>query len=157
MDNAHYTYITLYIMNDSFKSLDCDEDVLLFNQDAYTVARFRELVERNIGDNFGHRMNQQSSDRVIDILSCLKIPTNNPNTFIKFTNINWISDREGINCKFLRMGAKSWQEGKLRIQADIGFDNKGGIKIQFVVEFCPDEPLEPESPLEDLRKLLQDG
>ncbi|MCL1470320.1 hypothetical protein LAY57_06465 [Argonema antarcticum A004/B2] len=144
-------------MNDNFKPLDCDEDVLLFNQDAYTVARFRELVEQNIRDNFGNRMNQQSSTRVIDILYCLRIPTNNPNSnlFIKFGNINWISDREGINCKILRMGAKSWQEGKLRIQADIGFDNKAGIKIEFVVEFCPDEPFEPESPLDDLRKLIQ--
>lgn len=159
MDNAHYTYITLYIMNDNFKSLDWDEDVLLFNQDAYTVARFRELVQQNIKDKFVNRMNKQSSDRVIDILTWLSITTNNPNSnlFIKFGNINWISDLEGINCKILRMGAKSWQEGKLRIQADIGFDNQREIKIQCVVEFCPNEPLEPESPLDDLRKLIQDG
>jgi|GEM_PF-3174522 len=59
MDNAHYTYITLYIMNDNFKSLDCDDDVLLFNQYAYTLGGFRELVEHKIKDKFENKINQK--------------------------------------------------------------------------------------------------
>lgn len=165
MDNAHYTYITLYIMNDSFKSLDCDDDVLLFNQNTYTVGGFRDLAKKNLANSLTTRMNQQAPTRVIDILSDLSIPTNpiNSDLRISFDNIKFSPDSEGINCKLLRIGAKGWQEGKLRIQADVGWVNYNPntrnkykeIEIQLVVEFCPDEPLEAESPLDDLRKLIQ--
>lgn len=46
---------------------------------------------------------------------------------------------EGIDCEVLRLGAKGWQEGKIRIN----------------VEFCPNQPSEPESPLDDIRHLKQ--
>ena len=50
---------------------------------------------------------------------------------------------DGLDAEVLRLGAKGWQKGK--------------IKIKVTVEFCPDEPeiSEPESPLDDLRQLLK--
>ena len=61
----------------------------------------------------------------------------------------WASD--GVKGEVLKYGAKSWQKGKLRL----------------TIEFCPDEPEveekpgsnqpeipQPESPLDDLRQLL---
>jgi hypothetical protein len=52
----------------------------------------------------------------------------------------WID--EGIDCEILNLGAKSWKKGKVRINV--------------IVEFCPDEPeeMEPESPLDSERKLI---
>ncbi|WP_373535775.1 KGK domain-containing protein [Microcoleus sp.] len=63
----------------------------------------------------------------------------------------WFGD--GIDCEALKIGAKGWQKGK--------------VKINVTIEFCPDEPkveetpennqLEispPESPLDDLRRQL---
>lgn len=63
----------------------------------------------------------------------------------------WFGD--GIDCEALKIGAKGWQKGK--------------VKIRVIVEFCPDEPeveetpenneseiSPPESPLDDLRRQL---
>jgi len=46
---------------------------------------------------------------------------------------------EGINCEVLRLGAKDWQKGKVRIN----------------LEFCPNQPSEAESPLDDIRQTLK--
>ncbi len=48
----------------------------------------------------------------------------------------------GLNCEMLSLGAKKWQKGKLR--------------IKIVTEFCPDksEEIESESPLDDIRKTI---
>lgn len=43
---------------------------------------------------------------------------------------------DGFECKVLQPG-KKWQTGKIRIN----------------VEFCPDEPPEPDSPLDEIRKM----
>jgi len=52
---------------------------------------------------------------------------------------DWLGD--GMDCEILKIGAKGWQKGK--------------IKIRVSVEFCPDEPeiTEPESPLDDIRRM----
>lgn len=60
---------------------------------------------------------------------------------------------EGKDCEVLRLGAKGWQKGKLRIKVS--------------VDFSPDEPdieeplasdeikiAQPESPLDDIRREL---
>ncbi|MEG5138085.1 MULTISPECIES: KGK domain-containing protein [unclassified Microcoleus] len=60
---------------------------------------------------------------------------------------------EGIEGEVLRFGSQGWKKGKIR--------------VQIVVEFCPDEPeveetpennesqtSQPESPLDDLRRKL---
>jgi hypothetical protein len=66
----------------------------------------------------------------------------------------WVT--EGVKAKVLKYGAKNWQEGKVR--------------MRIVVEFCPDEPeveeiavpqepelpSEPESPLDDIRRMIDE-
>jgi hypothetical protein len=54
--------------------------------------------------------------------------------------VTWFID--GQYCKLLKLGAKGWQKGKIRIRVS--------------VEFCPDEPQTtlPESPLDDLRQMI---
>ena len=57
---------------------------------------------------------------------------------------------QGINCEALRFGNQGWEKGKLR--------------IQMTLEFCPDEPLvkeetlsgEPESALNDIHHLMNE-
>jgi hypothetical protein len=56
----------------------------------------------------------------------------------------------GVNCEILEPG-KTWQKGKFRMKV--------------YLEFCPDEPeieetteiKEPESPLDDLRRMINDA
>jgi hypothetical protein len=62
---------------------------------------------------------------------------------------------EGIDGEVMRFGAKGWQKGKLR--------------VKITLEFCPDEPAveeppasnkpepsEPESPLDDIRRMIKE-
>ena len=46
---------------------------------------------------------------------------------------------EGIDCEVLRLGAQGWQKGKVRIN----------------LEFCSNQPSQPESPLDDIRQTLK--
>ena len=50
--------------------------------------------------------------------------------------------KEGVDIEFLKVGAKDWRKGRLRIKV--------------IVELCPDEPgtNQPESPLDDLRQMI---
>ncbi len=49
---------------------------------------------------------------------------------------------EGVDCEILKIGAKGWQKGKIRIKVTL--------------EFCSDEPeiSQPESPLDDIRQMI---
>jgi hypothetical protein len=50
----------------------------------------------------------------------------------------WLDD--GVECEILKPG-NNWQKGKVRIKISL--------------EFCPDEALEPPSPLDDIRRSLK--
>ncbi|BAU66459.1 hypothetical protein STA3757_38640 [Stanieria sp. NIES-3757] len=55
---------------------------------------------------------------------------------INISDTNWFEN--GIPFSILKSGYKGWQKGKL--------------KIKVVLEFEPDEPEKPESPLDDIRQ-----
>lgn len=46
---------------------------------------------------------------------------------------------KGIECEVLKLGAKCWQKGKVRIS----------------LQFCPDQTSESSSPLDDIRQNLK--
>lgn len=46
---------------------------------------------------------------------------------------------EGVNCEVLRLGAKAWQKGKMRI----------------LLEFCPDRPNNPTFPPAEILQQLK--
>jgi hypothetical protein len=74
--------------------------------------------------------------------------------------LNSIGD--DIKCQILRSKSNSrgWQDGKLRINTQIfeqriykNSENKEiEVDVNVFLEFCPDQPVEPESPLDDLRQ-----
>jgi hypothetical protein len=77
-------------------------------------------------------------------------------TKIPFNNLQWYNSP--IDCQLLKVGSQGWQKGKLRIQIDttIFVNHTSSSKsnaVSICIEFCPDEPTEPESPLDDLRQL----
>jgi len=58
---------------------------------------------------------------------------------------------KGLDCEILKVGAKGWQKGKIRIKVTL--------------EFIPDEPeieqtpeiTQPESPLDDIRRMINEA
>ncbi|MEH2176208.1 KGK domain-containing protein [Nostoc sp.] len=57
------------------------------------------------------------------------------------------------DCQILKIKGKGWQKGKLEIQIYISNTTKDKYKL--CLKFCPDEQDEPESPLDDIRKMIQ--
>jgi KGK domain len=63
--------------------------------------------------------------------------------------------------RVFRVGPTDWQAGKLRIKVSTEIispstHREGGkLNITVVLEFYPDNPNEPESPLDDIRKMIQ--
>jgi len=133
-----------------FQLLDGDKDILLLDNDTFTAARLKELLIEDF---------QQKASQIIAIYD-RNIPidrTNfNTNIFtilqdlkaghktINRTELIWQSI---LRCHLLKIGSKGWEKGKLKIQVIY----KGETKVS--LEFSPDEPPKPESPLDDLRQL----
>ncbi len=121
-------------------------DVMDFNED--DVFSFPELFKV---DKIRKAVNQAShTDSVVEALIY--------SLSFKEVSINKIDNlrppnilfNKGIDCEILRIGAKGWKKGRLR------------LKLQVAVEFCPDEPdaektpeiSQSESPLDALRKMI---
>ncbi|MEW6496181.1 MAG: KGK domain-containing protein [Cyanobacteriota bacterium] len=103
-----------------------DDDVLSFDDAIFKVGKVKNAVEYAFTDP--NQLPQSLSYAF-------------RNKGLETLNIsNIISD--GVDCEVLRIGSKGWEKGKLR------------IRIQ--VEFCSDEPdiSQPESPLDDLRQMI---
>lgn len=153
-------------MNDQLESnrnygiLDRDDDVLLFDNNTFTVGQFKEgisgvferqfLVFGNYDDCQGKKIAQTLKPDLTKIVFN-SIP-------FKMSEIQWKGD--AVNCKLLKVGFGGWQEGKVRVQGrvvDCYFENDELLKynkpvIDICIEFCPDRPTEPISPLDDIRQ-----
>jgi hypothetical protein len=112
-------------MNDKFYSLHSEDDVF-------------ELKEKSpddviVGSSMTFRTRQLSKQIIANLLGKsneeLETPRYAPRK-------KWIE--EGLDCEVLTIGSKQWKQGK--------------IQIKVTVEFCPDEPEIPSSPLDDIRK-----
>jgi hypothetical protein len=132
-------------MNRNYEILDGDDDVLLLGQATFTVRRFKELAASKFRNILNNRI-KDSSDNISTRMTELQI---NEETKIIGGEINWSSPQEGIDCQILKIGSKGWQKGKLQIAINTNLQSG---KPQVGIKFCPDEPLEPKSPLDDIRQ-----
>ncbi|MBE9107647.1 hypothetical protein IQ229_22765 [Nostoc cf. edaphicum LEGE 07299] len=144
-------------MNNICQLLDFGADVLLFNQDTYIVSRFKELISENFRRKFNTQLKENNNSSVSVILRTLSINEIN----FHAEDIIWQSSSEGINCKVFRVGSTGWQPGKLRIKVSTEISPPSNkfehykLNITVALEFYPNNPNEPESPLDDIRKMIQ--
>ena len=132
--------------NKNYEILDGD-DVLLFGQATFLVRKFEELVTSKfieILDLIAIRESRQKS--IINWMKELRI---NEEIIIEGGEINWNSPQEGIDCQVLKIASKGWQKGRVQIKVNENFQSG---ETQVCIKFCPDEPLEPKSPLDDIRQ-----
>lgn len=143
-------------MNKICQLLDYDADVLLFNKDTYIVSRFKELISQNFRQKFYTKLEHSN---VTVSGSFQKLCINEVNFPVE--DITWQSSSEGINCKVFKVGFSDWQAGKLRIKVSteiippLTHREVEKLNITVVLEFYPDNASEPESPLDDIRKMIQ--
>ena len=57
------------------------------------------------------------------------------------------------DCQILQVNNKGWKKGKLNIEVCISSDINQPDKVN--LEFFPEQLIQPESPLDDIREMIQ--
>ncbi|MEP6490173.1 KGK family protein [Microcoleus vaginatus GB2-A3] len=140
-------------MNAKFKELDCNTDILLIQKDTFTLNRFKELMSKKLAENLNKRP-EGTTGRINPIFFSLFSDFSIGEVNIRAFESKWIFPSQGIDCHLLKIGSQGWQKGKLRIEASLSWATSTGYYTIEVIklEFCPDEPAEPESILDDIRQ-----
>jgi len=133
-----------------FQLIEGEDDILLLGKDTFTVARLKELLR----EDFLQKISKSLAIYDPNIpIGNTNFNTNFPNFLLNLeaghktitrTELIWESR---LDCQLLKIGSKGWEKGKVKIQVIY----KHAIKVS--LEFSPDEPPQPESPLDDLREL----
>jgi hypothetical protein len=171
----------MVIMSNKFQLLDRDDDVLSLEKNRMLkVGQLKEEIRKNFSLFARDSLNYGRMELRLEDYSKLTIING------LFNEVDWqCSLSEGIDCEVLRLGAQNWQKGKLKIQAVLKFlpplkkpplkyveakkmDDKLRetnlttseiMDINVILEFCPETPeiIEPESPLDDLRRMMNEN
>lgn len=143
-------YLAEFIMNPKFTPLDCDDDVVLLTSDTFKVSRLKELCLQGIRNKFYENIYNSQTKQPGLIVASFFNGISFGGESISFSKIQFNSIKD---CQLLKIGGKGWQKGKLKIQICREYSN--GTHDKVYLEFCPDEPIEQESPLDDIRKLVE--
>ncbi|NEO58788.1 MAG: hypothetical protein F6K54_40620 [Okeania sp. SIO3B5] len=145
-------------MDNTFQVLECDTDILMIGKDTFTVELFKELTVEKIKIYFNerfilHQANKNFNQNIhsysmFNLFSRNIIKIVDNSVEFQLQNIELIFPPEGMECKVLKLGDSEWQTGKMRIHVMVAGSSVRVIKL----EFCYDEPLQQESPLDDIRQ-----
>ncbi len=99
-------------MESKFKSLSCnDDDVLSYNGSLVKFSQFKQQLENELWQKVNYLLTKEndgcnSKERIYELI----------NTSFSYCNISVTlsSPEEGNHCEILRLGATSWQKGKIR-------------------------------------------
>ena len=162
-------------MNGEFQKLDRDDDIVLLDGEPLSVTMIKEIVTAHIYGRVHYFPPNQSHHKtfswvVINQLSqqivILLNPLKSRQTRFKALGLKeskWIAFTQEIESKviFTEISQGS-QTGKVRIKIEVAFfpeeyssyvtEEKLKTDIKIDVEFCPELPIEAESPLDDLRQ-----
>lgn len=136
-------------MDNKFIPLDCDDDIILISTDSFTVSRLKELVIKGIKQKTPLSIDNKYSVGTGTFISHF----HNFKIYDQNISIDDIQFSMIKQCQVLKIGSKGWQTGKIKIRMSISPITK--YKDYVELEFCPDEPEAQESPLDDIRKLIQ--
>jgi hypothetical protein len=134
-------------MNAKFQDLECDTDILMIEKDTFTVERFKELMRQKLAKNFEEKIPNTGQIMIYKLLCDCSIG----GLDLQVDKGQWTFPPEGMICQILKIGSQGWQKGKLRIKASLNCTYYH-VNIKIDCEFCPDEPAEPESILDDIRQ-----
>ena len=127
-------------MEDNYYLKDCnDDDVLSFDDVTFKVGTFKRALTKSLDNNLGNQISYHLSANGV------KIPDSVLNPYRQNTShVRWF--HRGMDCEILNLGAKNWKKGKVKIK----------VSVEFYIEDQTDnlEISEPESPLDDLRRMM---
>jgi len=130
-------------MEDNLSLQNCsNHDVILARDTLFKVDKLKNVVKKLLSkDKLGETISNSLDSK--EPLKDFALQARRDNGEWYSIYQKWFN--EGINCEILKLGASSWQKGKIK------------INLQVSLEFCPDEPeiQQLESPLDDLRQILE--
>jgi hypothetical protein len=134
-----------------FQLLDDDTAILMINQDTFTVARLKELIEQKFSRKFYHSI-EKTGYTLQSYFNQGLVLIEEQNVKISMSDFQMTFPTDGMECQLLDFNTKQWKTGKLKIFVDV---QAGGSPPKIKLEFAPDEPplSDIETSLDEFRKL----
>ncbi|MEH1983246.1 MAG: KGK domain-containing protein [Nostoc sp.] len=108
-----------------------------FGDNIYKVAKLKQAMDTSSNSHLANILNEELRRKGVDINNSLV------NLF-----------QTGIDCKILTLGSQSWKKGKVKIKISVEFYvEEEDIQI---TNSNNSEITEPESPLDDLRRMINE-
>jgi len=126
-------------MEENFSLNNCsNDDALSVKDKVFKIIQIKEAVKKAFSNELAEELYTSLNSYGVSIEPGGYLVGNK---FYRYNN-KWFD--EGVDCEILKPAAKGWQPGKLR--------------IKITLEFIPDEPeiIESESPLDDLRRMINE-
>lgn len=127
-------------MENSFNSIDCDDDdVLEIGEYTYKVNKLKQALKlaSNASDNLPSQLHNELNRHKVIIQQPL--------------SKTWFN--EGIDCQILNLGSPTWKKGKVKFNLSIEFY----IEEDMETTNNDIDPNKAESPLDDLRRMINEG
>ncbi|AFY46505.1 KGK domain protein [Nostoc sp. PCC 7524] len=126
-------------MEENFSLSNCsNDDALSVKDKVFKILQIKEAIKKSFSGELSNELYKALNNCGVSI---------DPGGYLvgnKFYRCNNQWFNQGIDCEILKPGSQGWQTGKL--------------KIKVTLEFIPDQPNipEPESPLDDLRRMMNE-
>lgn len=125
-------------MEENFQPINCNgDDVLEIGESLYKISKLLQALTKASNSDLAYAIQQQLRNKGINIQQS--------NSEVWFT--------EGLDCKILNLGSPSWKTGKLKFNISVELYIE---KESVTGDNIPSDISEPESPLDDLRRLIKE-
>ena len=119
------------------------DDVVLIEENIVKVNKFKEMTITQVREELG-----TSIDDIQEFLT--EDDDESPFEYVQ-SDLNL--ELQVVSCQLLQVNGNGWQKGKLNVKICISPMNNQDDRVN--LKFFPEQPIEPESPLDDIREMIQ--
>ncbi len=119
------------------------DDVMLIEENIMKVNKFKEMTITHVREELG-----TSIDDIQEFLT--EDDDESPFEYVQ-SDLNL--ELQVVSCQLLQVNGNGWQKGKLNVKIRISPTNNQDDRVN--LEFFPEKPIKPESPLDDIHEMIQ--
>lgn len=124
-------------------NLNCD-DVVLIEENIVKVNKLKEMTIIKVREELGTSID--------DIQEFLTEEDDDESPF-EYVQSDLNLELQVVSCQLLQVNGNGWQQGKLNVKIRISPTNNQDDRVN--LKFFPEQPIKPESPLDDMREIIQ--